>query len=55
VLALLQELRELHGMTILMVTNDDDVAEHADRTLTLRDGVVGEGVIRSEVPRSESA
>jgi ABC-type lipoprotein export system ATPase subunit len=47
VLGLLERLRELHGMTILLVTNDGDVAAHADRTLHLRDGV-----IRDEVPRS---
>jgi ABC-type lipoprotein export system ATPase subunit len=46
VLDLLQHLRELHGMTIVLVTNDDDVAARADRTLRLRDGV-----IHSEAPR----
>ena len=33
VLELLQELRKLHGMTILLVTNDDAVAAFFDRTL----------------------
>ncbi len=50
VLELLQRLRERHGMTILLVTNDEDVAARADRTLRLRDGV-----IRGEAPRSASA
>jgi putative ABC transport system ATP-binding protein len=50
VLDLLDQLREQHGMTILLVTNDDDVAAHADRRLRLRDGV-----IRVEEPRSASA
>ena len=27
-------------MTILLVTNDDDVAARADRTLRLRDGLI---------------
>ncbi len=40
VLALLDELRRRHGMTILLVTNDVEVAAHADRTLSLRDGVI---------------
>jgi ABC-type lipoprotein export system ATPase subunit len=40
VLALLQRLREERGMTVLLVTNDDEVAAAADRTLRLRDGVV---------------
>lgn len=47
VLDLLEQLREQHGMTILLVTNDADVAAHADRRLRLRDGV-----IRVEEPRS---
>ena len=40
VLELLQRLRKLHGMTILLVTNDDGVAAHAERTLRLQDGVI---------------
>ena len=39
VLHLLEQLRAQHGMTILLGTNDDDVAAHADRRLQLRDGV----------------
>jgi putative ABC transport system ATP-binding protein len=56
VLALLQALRDRRGMTILLVTNDDTVAAHADRTLHLRDGVIdGNGVTRDEAPRSGPA
>jgi putative ABC transport system ATP-binding protein len=51
VLELLQQLREQYGMTILLVTNDDAVAAHADRTLRLHDGVV-HGAIRAEAQRS---
>jgi putative ABC transport system ATP-binding protein len=40
VLALLQQLRELYGMTILLVTNDPLAAEAADRVVALRDGRV---------------
>jgi putative ABC transport system ATP-binding protein len=40
VLELLERLRRLHGMTILLVTNDDGVAAHAERTLRLHDGVI---------------
>jgi ABC-type lipoprotein export system ATPase subunit len=50
VLQLLQQLRDQHGMTLLMVTNDDGIALHADRTLRLRDGL-----IRIEEPRSAPA
>ena len=47
VLDLLEHLRGQFGMTILLVTNDDEVAGRADRQLRLRDGV-----IRAEAPRS---
>ena len=40
VIRLLQSLRDQHGMTVLMVTNDDTIAAHADRTLRLRDGQI---------------
>jgi len=46
VLDLLDGLRRLRGMTIVLVTNDEDVAAHAGRTLRLRDGV-----IHAEAPR----
>ena len=38
IVELLLALRARRGMTILLVTNDDDVAELADRTLRIRDG-----------------
>jgi putative ABC transport system ATP-binding protein len=50
VLDLLEQLRGQRGMTILLVTNDDQVAEHARRRLWLRDGV-----IHAAAPRSASA
>jgi putative ABC transport system ATP-binding protein len=40
IVELLLSLRERRGTTILVVTNDDDVAELADRTLRIRDGHV---------------
>jgi putative ABC transport system ATP-binding protein len=52
VLELLQQLQAQHGMTILLVTNDDGVAAHADRTLRLRDGVVHADATRDGEPRS---
>lgn len=42
IVELLLRLREQRGMTILLVTNDDDVAALADRTLRLRDGRIVE-------------
>ncbi len=50
VLDLLDRLRQARGMTIVLVTNDDDVAAHAERTLRLADGV-----IRVEAPRPARA
>jgi len=46
VLELIDRLRHERGMTVLMVTNDDEAAAAADRTLSLRDGV-----IRAAAPR----
>ena len=39
---LIGELRESLGLTILMVTHDMDIANYADRVLTLRDGALGQ-------------
>jgi putative ABC transport system ATP-binding protein len=48
VLELIQRLRDEHGMTVLLVTNDDDVAATADRVLRLVDGrVTGGEALRS--------
>jgi putative ABC transport system ATP-binding protein len=38
VLTLLARVREQYGMSILMVTNDDEVAHTADRVVRMRDG-----------------
>jgi putative ABC transport system ATP-binding protein len=46
VLDLLDRLRVARGMTIVLVTNDGEVAARAERTLRLRDGV-----IHAEAPR----
>lgn len=53
VLALFKDLHA-HGRTILMVTHDQAVSEHADRVIVLRDGTVGEDR-RVEQPRSAKA
>jgi putative ABC transport system ATP-binding protein len=42
VMELLTDLRERYGITILMVTHDMEMAAFADRTLTLRDGALGQ-------------
>ena len=51
---LLLRLRDERGMTILLVTNDADVAAAADRTLRIRDGRI-EGSTPAVAPRSGSA
>ena len=40
ILDLIRRIREEHGMTVLLVTNDDDVAAQAERILRIRDGVL---------------
>jgi putative ABC transport system ATP-binding protein len=53
IVELLLSLRERHGTTILLVTNDESVAELADRTLRIRDGrVEANDAIRAAAPRS---
>jgi putative ABC transport system ATP-binding protein len=49
IIALLKGLCERRGTTILLVTNDPTVAEHADRRLALRDGRL---LIPAAAPRS---
>jgi ABC-type lipoprotein export system ATPase subunit len=44
VMALLNELRNQLDLTVLMVTHDLNIAAHADRVLTLRDGALGQDV-----------
>ena len=42
VMSLIGELRKQLNLTVLMVTHDMDMAAHADRVLTLRDGALGQ-------------
>jgi ABC-type lipoprotein export system ATPase subunit len=52
VLSLLRQVREEYRMTILMVTNDDEVARTADRIVRMRDGMLSPvtpgGALRSD-------
>ena len=45
IMALFQELHE-NGQTIVLVTHEHDIAEHAHRTVTLRDGIISSDVLR---------
>jgi ABC-type lipoprotein export system ATPase subunit len=51
---LLRGVRDQRGTTILLVTNDPDVAGTADRILRIRDGRIDQ-VTRAGAPRSASA
>jgi putative ABC transport system ATP-binding protein len=53
IVELLQNVRAQRGTTILLVTNDPDVAEVADRILRIRDGRIEEA-IPAGAPRSAS-
>ncbi len=41
IMALLQALNRERGLTVVLVTHEEDIAEHAQRVITLRDGVIG--------------
>src|SRR5688500_4035495 len=44
IMALFQELHD-NGQTIVLVTHEHDIAEHAQRVVTLRDGVISSDVL----------
>ncbi len=48
VMNLLSTLREQYNLTILMVTHNLEIAEYADRILTLRDGALGQDLSDNE-------
>ena len=51
VMALFRRLNEERGMTVMLVTHEPDVAAHAKRLVTFRDGViVSDAPVREEIP-----
>ncbi len=51
ILDLLRRVRNERGTTILLVTNDEEVAFAADRALRLRDGRIEPATLRGEPPQ----
>jgi putative ABC transport system ATP-binding protein len=49
VLELLLELNRIEGATLVLVTHDPALAAHADRVITLRDGLVASDVLAGAV------
>jgi putative ABC transport system ATP-binding protein len=43
IMALLKELNQERGLTLLVVTHDPEIAAFADRVVKLRDGRIQEG------------
>lgn len=42
IMELISDLRRQYGLTVLMATHDIEIAQYADRVLTLRDGALGQ-------------
>jgi ABC-type lipoprotein export system ATPase subunit/bifunctional DNA-binding transcriptional regulator/antitoxin component of YhaV-PrlF toxin-antitoxin module len=55
ILALLRDLRERYGVTIVVVTHDPRVAEQADRVVAIRDGRTSTETVRAGDDRSPEA
>jgi putative ABC transport system ATP-binding protein len=51
---MLLELNRREGATLVMVTHDAALAEHADRVITLRDGIIVSDKLVGE-PEPEAA
>ena len=49
VMAMLRELNEDFGITLILVTHDDEVAQYANRIVRLRDGRIKEIVEKRDV------
>jgi len=62
VLRMLEQLNEREGLTIILVTHDDNVARHAKRIIRIKDGVIvedgpplGAAAAKSKVSAAESS
>ncbi len=50
IMALLQQLNRQHGLTVVLVTHERDIAQHAERIVQIRDGLISSDE-RVEHPR----
>jgi len=48
ILEMFRRLNRDRGLTIMIVTHDADIAHHADRIISIRDGVIAEGGLTKE-------
>ncbi|MFA5744690.1 MAG: ABC transporter ATP-binding protein [Candidatus Paceibacterota bacterium] len=56
VLGTFQKLNREHGRTVILITHEHDVAEHAERIITLRDGMIvsdSKSHVRRHAPHHE--
>jgi len=53
VLAMFKQLNQEHGITIVLVTHDAEVARHARRIIRIRDGVIEDGAPAVGLPPPE--
>jgi len=54
ILRLFRELNEQEGLTVIVVTHDPIVADHADRTIRISDGLISDDPARDGPPRTSS-
>jgi putative ABC transport system ATP-binding protein len=54
IMALFQELGK-SGITIVIVTHEEDIAQYAERVLTMRDGVLVSDIPRTPIPALQPA
>jgi ABC-type lipoprotein export system ATPase subunit len=49
ILQMFRALNESEGLTIILVTHDPNVAQHAKRVIRIRDGLIESGEDRSRI------